>query len=194
MTGADLAKALAAVARQRPDLDKALREHLKKWIKSALLKAPTLEALARLHSDGGTPIIAWHLEGMNDKELLTLAKKLDPHLPALSSQPPNALRSHIAGLASGRVAPSSKPEKQIKGKPVTRLAFADILKLSNGLHRRMELEKLSAAALKTGVRDLQLSSSSLSAKPSKIELIEHIQATISAGWPQNTSALDESKY
>jgi len=58
----------------------------------------------------------------------------------------------------------------------------------------MELEKLSAAALKSGVRDHKLDSSSLSSKPSKLELIEHIQATISAGWPSDTRALDESKY
>lgn len=83
------------------------------------------------------------------------------------------------------------------GKTTVALSLAEgsaALKLPNGLQWRMELEKLSAAALKSGVRDHKLDSSSLSAKPSKLELIEHIQATISAGWPSDTRALDESKY
>ncbi len=138
--------------------------------------------------------IAWHLQSLNEKELRSLAKKVDPHLPQLSTLPATSLRSHIESLSAKQTAPSAKPVKPDKGKSGPRFTFADILKLTNGLQRRMELEKLTAAALKSGVKDHRLGSSSLSSKPSKIELIEHIQATLSAGLPADARALDESKY
>lgn len=197
MNGSQLARALSGIISQRPDLEKGFQEYLTKWVRSTLMKGPTLEGLRQIRSAAGDAFVSWHLSGLTEKDIAMLAKKLDPHLTSLQSRGAGALRSHLLALADGEIEPSPK---LAKAKP-SKLASKDgarpidqVLKLNNSLQRRSELEKLSTGQLKAAIKDYDINVGSLSRKPSKIEMIEHIQAAIAAGWPSPRSVLDDSKY
>jgi len=197
MNGSQLARALADIISRRPDLERGFQEHLTKWVKSTLMKAPTLEVLREIRSAAGDAFVSWHLSGSTEKDIVTLAKKLDPHLTGLQSRAAAALRSHLLALADGEIEPSPKPAKAKLSKLTSKDGASPIdqvLKLSNSLQRRSELEKLSSSQLKAAIKDYDVNVGSLSRKPSKIEMIEHIQAAIAAGWPSPRSVLDDSKY
>jgi hypothetical protein len=74
------------------------------------------------------------------------------------------------------------------------MAAEDILRLPDREQRRIELEKLTVPQLKSAVKKHEVYGGSLSAKPSKRELVEHIQAALDAGWPRPLSVLDGSRY
>jgi hypothetical protein len=196
MRGSQLAKALADITNRKPELDLDLREHLRKWVKSTLMKGATLESLRTMQEVAGAAFIAWHLEQQAEKDLAALTKKLDPYLPDTKSRGTQYLRSHLAQLCAKQIEPAAKPERPAaggRGAPRGR-AVEEIFRLGNSLQRRMELEKLSPAELKAAIKKHDLGIGGLSSKPSKVEMIEHIQATLAAGWPCAATALDESKY
>jgi len=58
----------------------------------------------------------------------------------------------------------------------------------------MEWKKLSAAELKAAIKSHNLDFNGLRSKRSKLEMIEHIEATIAEGWPRPRSVLDYSRY
>jgi hypothetical protein len=104
------------------------------------------------------------------------------------------LRSHLGALIGGRIEPSQKA-KPSKSRPKANANPIDeVLKLHNSLQRRRELEKLSPVELKSAIKRYDINVGSLSSKPSKVEMIEHIQAAMAAGWPAPRSVLDDSKY
>jgi len=195
MNGSQLAKALADIISQKPELDSSFQELAAKWLKSSALKGATLHSFREIHTAAGDEIITWYLKRQSDQDIPALAKKLDPNHPDLKERNPGSLRGHLSALVSGKVEPSPKLVKAAKGKSKRPMRpIEDVLRLTNALQRRMELEKLSPAALKAGINTYGINAGSLSSQPSKTELIEHIQASIDAGWPATRSVLDDSKY
>ena len=69
-----------------------------------------------------------------------------------------------------------------------------ILALPDPSIRRLELARRTPAQLKSTIKDKNIDPTQLSSKPSKTELIEHIQAAIASGWPRSRSILDENKH
>jgi hypothetical protein len=186
MNGSQLARALAdIIISQRPELEKSFLDHLSKWVKSTLMKGPTLDGLRAMHAAAGHGFIAWHLGRQSEAELVKLAKKLDPHNKEVGA---DDLRSHLEDLIADRIQP--KPPKP---KP-TKRAVDEILRLANSSERRTEWKKLSLAELKAAIKSHDIDRNSLSSKPSKTEMIEHIEATIAEGWPRPRSVLDDSRY
>jgi hypothetical protein len=190
MNGPQLARALVNIISKRPELEKAFLDHLSKWVKSSLMKGPTLDGLRGMRDAAGPEFIAWHLGRQPAEGLVTLAKKLDPHLPDLKGRGAADLRSHLEALIAGRTQPTPKP-----GRPAKKTRAAEeILRLANTSERRAEWKKLSPAELKAAIKNHHLDMGSLSRKPSKTEMIEHIEATIAEGWPRPRSVLDNSRY
>jgi len=186
MNGAQLARALSNVASQRPELDKSLRDHLAKWVKSTLVKGvPSLEGLRRIQSAAGDEFVEWHLTNLTENDLVKWAKKMDPHLEGIQQSGAATLRSHLSALIGSRIELSQKMPKP---------TIDQVFELSDSFQRRRELEKQSAATLKAAIRRHGMNVGALSRKPSKVELIEHIQASIDSGWPAPRSVLDNSKY
>jgi hypothetical protein len=72
MNGSQLARALSNVLRQRPDLEKGFEEHLAKWVKSALMKGPTVEGLRKIQSAAGDELLSWYLACQAEKDLVAL--------------------------------------------------------------------------------------------------------------------------
>jgi len=190
MNGQQLANALAGIINQRPELEGAFLDHLSKWVKSTLMKRPTLDGLRGMHAAAGHGFISWHLGRQSEAELAKLAKKLDPHNKDVGA---DNLRSHLEALIAGRIQPTRKPERPRKP-PNRSRPVEEILRLANSSERRTELKKLSFAELKAAIKSHDLDGNSLSSKPSKAEMIEHIEATIAGGWPRPHSVLDDSRY
>jgi hypothetical protein len=65
--------------------------------------------------------------------------------------------------------------------------------MSNSDQRRIALTKLAKPALAAIIKKHEMAVGGLSEKPSKTELVEHIEAAISAGWPKR-SVHDDSRY
>lgn len=196
MNGSQLAKALAEIINQKPELDRGFQDQVAKWLKSNLFKTPSLAAFRAMLGMAGEEFIVWYLRQQADKDIPGLTKKLDGDLAELKSRTAGDLRHHLAALAAGRVEPAMRQKPKGgkgKSKAVAR-TIDEILRLTNSLERRGELEKLSPSDLKAGISKYSINAGSLSRKPSKTEMIEHIQAAIAAGWPGPRSVLDDSKY
>jgi hypothetical protein len=196
MRGSQLARVLAEIIIQKPELDTGLKLHLSKWVKSALMKGATLATMREISGVAGPEFISWYLEQQVGKDLVSLTKKFDPHLPDCKDRSPAFLLAHLNRLCAGEIEPSAKPERvgnagraRTKTKPVE-----EIFALRNSQQRRMELEKLTPNQLKAAIKKHDLGVSGLSGKPTKIEMIEHIQAMLASGWPSTGTALDQSKY
>src|SRR5690606_26932033 len=99
---------------------------------------------------------------------------------------------HATSLMIRTREPTPKPSRGGKGAPP--MATGDILALNDRERQRTELEKLSAAQRKSTIKKNELLGASLSKKPSKIELVEHILAVLDAGWPRPSSILGGSRY
>lgn len=190
MNGSQVATALAQLAARRREFDQPLMECLSKFLKGSLLKNPTLDLLQSLPAAAGPDFSLWLVHNLAPSDLDRALKKIDPHaFRGLTTAA--GKRDHAADLMLGRIAPLPKPHKS-SGKAV--MATEDILHLTDRAQQRRELERLSAAQLKSGIKKHGLHSGSLSVKPSKIELVEHILAALDAGWPRPTSILERSRY
>lgn len=193
MNGFKLATALARLADQKPGFEQSLSECLGKFVKSNLLKSPTFEQLQAVHNVAGPEFSHWLINQPTDAELDKLIKKFDRHgLPA--SSPQSEKKQHLLKLMSGAINPK---QKMGEGGGKTKQQAMDpeaILKLPDRERRRAELQKLSVTQLKTAINDLKIDGGSLSKKPSKSELVEHIQAALDAGWPSRVSTLAGSRY
>ncbi len=191
MKGSQVAAALAQLAHRRPEYDRPLLECLGKFVKGALLKAPTVEVLRTLPDTAGREFCLWLVQEMAASDLDKALRKIDPHafrgLASLASK-----RDHLAALMLGRVTPADPPAKPPR-KPAA-MAAEDILKLVDRAQQKKELEKLSVAQLKAAVKKHGLHSGPLSAKPSKVELVEHILVALDTGWPRRTTVLEQSRY
>jgi hypothetical protein len=88
------------------DINKAAVALLKKHFKSKTMKLDVLRA----SRNALTPdVLALGLENLNEKELRTLARKLDNHHPDTASGNAQWLRRHIRALAASEAEPSAKP-------------------------------------------------------------------------------------
>ena len=193
MNTSQVVTALAQIASRKPEFERPLSECLRKLIKSTLLKSPTIEALQSVYRVTGREFSTWLAKLPAEVELNKLLKKFDPH-----GNDGTASRSvkqlHLLNLMSGELKPAPRPSKpRISTKPPAMNA-EEILRLTDPDRRRAELERLSAAQLKSAIKKHEVSGGSLSSKPSKTELIEHIQAAIQSGWPRAGSVLDGSRY
>ena len=187
MTGAQLARAIAQLCSSKPELDARLLAVLGKWVKDNVAKGATLDTLRSVANCGGTDVIGWHVGTLSEAEIKALCKKLDPHRPKAPTDSQGALKSHVLNLISGAIVPSEKV-----GKPKA-MPIADILAMKDPVTRRIELDRHSPAQLKKAVNENSIDAEQLGSKPSKTEIIEHIQAAISAGWPKERSILDINK-
>lgn len=194
MNASQIARALADIIVQKPDLEKSLREHLAKWMKSTLMKGPTLSGLRNMHASGGGEVIAWYLGTRPESDLVRLAKKLDPYFADLQTKTSAGLGVHLNSLIAGRVEPSARPVRPTKKSAPKKRPVEEILRLASAPQRRMELKKLTPTQLKNAIKKHGLHAGSLSSRPSKTEMIEHIEASIVAGWPASRTVLDDSKY
>jgi hypothetical protein len=187
MKGAQLARALADLSSTKPDLDAKLATALGKLVKDSLGKLTTLSDYRGAAKNGRGELVALYLAGLNSPDLAKLAKKLDPHH---SPQPTgDAARTHVQSLVRGEREPAERPSK---GKAV--MSIEGILALHDPILRREELAKHTPAHLKSTIRDKDIDATQLSSKPSKTELIEHIEAAIASGWPRPRSILDDDKH
>ena len=192
MKGSRVAIALGRVAEQRQDFDKSLLECLTKYVHGTLLKAPTLDILQSIASASGNEFSEWVLDGLSPAALDKTLKAIDPHsFKSLTST--NKL-SHAKDLMFGRVSPKPRPPSARRIPGQRSMPTAEILKLGDRNQQRSELGKLSPAQLKKAIKDHELYGSSLSKKPSKTELVEHILAVLDVGWPKTGSVLDGSRY
>ena len=188
MTGAQLARAIAQLCSSKPELDAKLVTVLAKWVKDNIAKGATLDTLRNMANCGGTDVLRWHVGTLTDAEITALIKKLDPHRPKSPTDSQSTLKRHVLDLLSGAIGPSEKAEKP-KPKPIP-----EILAMRDPVTRRIELDRHSSAQLKKAVRENSIDAEQLGSKPSKTEIIEHIQAAISAGWPTERSILDINKH
>jgi hypothetical protein len=187
MKGAQLARALADLSSTKPDLDAKLAAALGKLVKDSLGKLTSLSDFRGATKNGRGELIALYLAGLNQSDLAKLAKKLDPHH---SPQPiGDAARTHVQSLVRGEREPAEKVSKSKTSMPID-----GILALPDPILRRAELAKHTPAQLKSTIKDKDIDATQLSSKPSKTELIEHIEAAIASGWPRTRSILDGNKH
>lgn len=193
MKTSQVATALLQVAGRRHEFDAALFECLNKLIKSTLLKSPTLESLQSVYDASGREFSTWLIERPTEIELGRMLAKFDPHTTS-ELDTCAAKRTHLLRLMSRELKPTPRPPRPGRPTPLPAMNADDIVRLSDPTRRRAELEKLSAAQLKSAIKKHQIYGGSLSAKPSKAELIEHIQVALQSGWPDTGSVLDTSRY
>ncbi|MGE0851871.1 MAG: hypothetical protein AB7O44_19975 [Hyphomicrobiaceae bacterium] len=187
MQGAQLARALADLSSTKPDLDAKLAAALGKLVKDSIGKLTTLSDFRGASKNGRGELIGLYLAGLTQPDLAKLAKKLDPHH---TPQPlGDAARIHIQSLVRGEREPAEKAAKSKAPMPIE-----GILALSDAILRRAELAKHTPAKLKSAIKDKDIDATQLSSKPSKTELIEHIEAAIASGWPRARSILDDNKH
>lgn len=192
MNGSQVAAALAQLADRRQEFDQPLKECLSKFLKSNLLKTPSLELLQTLPQAAGKEFSLWLVQYLAPADLDKALKKIDPlAFRGLTSSA--SKQAHATDLMFGRIVPLQEPTKTArKGQPV--MAAEDVLRLSDRNHQRAELERFSAAQLKKAIKEHGIYGGALSNKPSKVELVEHILAALDAGWPRPTSILERSRY
>lgn len=192
MKASQVANALAELAAQRPEFDRPVLEALTKLYKATVLKAPTLELLRVVRRSTNEAFAVWFVQQLTVAELDKILKKIDSvGFAALATG--LAKQSHLTALMAGQIEPAAKAVKAGKTSKAT-MPTDEILRLPDREQRRIELEKLSLPQLKSAMKKHEVYGSSLSAKPSKRELIEHIQAALDAGWPRPQSVLDGSRY
>ena len=189
MTGAQLARAIADLCSTKPDLDVKLTATLAKWLKDALGKASTLEDFRRAAANGRADVISVYLTTLSPSDVVKLAKKFDPHAAGLRPQSHDAQRDHVLALIRRQSEPAQKPSTRQPPMPIE-----DVLALTDPIRRRAELTKHTPVQLKKAIKDKHIEGGHLGSKPSKTEMIEHIQAALAGGWPKPHSVLDESKY
>jgi hypothetical protein len=185
MKGSQVARALAGVIGQKPELELVLEEQLAKWVKTNLIKGETLAGLRKIADTGGEDFMDWCLSLPSDDDLIKLTKKLDPYLPGVQTIGGARARKHLGTLIRGDAEPSRQQRPPTPD---------EILHMSNSDQRRIALTKLAKPALTAIIKKHEMDVGGLSKKPSKTELVEHIEAAISAGWPKIRSARDDSRY
>lgn len=191
MTGAQLARAIAQLCSSKPELEAKLATALAKWVKDNVAKGATLDTLRDVARCGGAEVVRWHVGDLKEAGVKTLCKKLDPHRPKSPTDSKCALKNHVLNLVSGACEPSVKAESPKRPKP---MPIPEILTIKDPVTRRLELDRHSPAQLKKAVKENSIDDEQLDSKPSKTEIIEHIQAAISAGWPRVRSILDNNKH
>jgi hypothetical protein len=189
MTGAQLARAIADVCSTKPDLDAKLAATLARWLKDTLGKLTTLDDYRRAAAGGNASFVPLYLSTLPALEVAKLAKKFDPHRPGLHAQSHEAQRSHILSLIKRQSEPTERAATRQPPMP-----FDAILALADPIRRHAELSKHTPVQLKKVIKEKQINGGYLSSKPSKTELVEHIQAALASGWPQARSILDQNKY
>lgn len=191
MTGTQLARAIAQLCSSKPGLDAKLATVLAKWVKDNVAKGATLDTLRDVARCDGTDVLRWHVGTLSEPEIKALCRKLDPHRPKSPTDLQGALKSHVLNLVSGACEPSEQAESPNRPRP---MPIPEILAIEDPVKRRLELDRHSPAQLKKAVKENSIDAEQLDSKPSKTEIIEHIQAAISAGWPRERSILDINKH
>jgi hypothetical protein len=187
MAGAQLARAVAQLCSARPDLDAKLKVVLVKWVKDNVAKGATLDSLRKTAKDGGSDVVRWHVAQLNATEVAKLTKKLDPHRPKSPRDTEPALKAHVLALVIDNHKPHEKPEA------TGPMPIDKVLALRDSAQRRIEFDRHRPAALKKAVKEHGIDAEQLGSKPSKTEIIEHIEAAIAAGWPRTQSITDTNK-
>lgn len=196
MKGSELALAAAKIASLKPAFDECLSSELVKWLRANVMKGITIKELRDIHGMGEAAAIQWYWRQQPRSALFTTAKKLDPNNQELKTCSADELLRHLVSLMEGKTEPAVNPQRQKSRARVAKRPVLEILRLPNPLQRRMELEKLSPTELKSAVRSLGLGWATLSTKPTKRELIEHILALgiASHDGSETRSLADESRY
>ena len=189
MQGAQLARAIAQLCSSKPDLDRKLAAVLDKWIKDNVAKGATLPSLKDISASGGDGVVEWYLHSLDEAKLKALRKKFDPHFPTSAADQGSS--AHILELVRGTRLPSQKPAPAARPQPMPMEA---VLVLKDPNARRSELSRHTPAQLKRAVVQHEIDADQLPSRASKTEIIEHIQAAISSGWPSLRSVMDTGKY
>jgi hypothetical protein len=95
----------------RADVNKAALSLVKKHLKA---KGMALADFRALQAGLTRDVLALIIEDLTDTDLKSLAKKLDPYLPDLTTAKAGTLRSHLRALADAEAEPSPKPVKAKK--------------------------------------------------------------------------------
>jgi hypothetical protein len=192
MNGAQLAQAIAELARAKPECDAGLATVLKKWLTDTFFKAPDLATLSKIAQGAGGGVLISYVQTLKQPDAAKLAKKLDP-LVARNIQTNAAMvTAHLCDLLLGKRGLSERPVRTVP-EVATPLPFDEILKLHDSEMRRREFDKMKPPALKKAIKDTELDYLMLPAKASKLEMVEHIEATLAAGWPQPRGILHPSQ-
>jgi hypothetical protein len=189
MTGAQLARAIADICSTKPDLDTKLAVTLAKWLRETLGKLTTLDDYRRAAAGANGSFVPLCLSTLPGVEIAKLAKKFDPHQPDIQARSPEAQRGHILSLIKRQSEPAERPLTRRQPMPLE-----DILALADPARRHAELSKHTPVQLKKVIKEKQINGGHLSSRPSKTELVEHIQAALASGWPKARTILDQNKY
>src|SRR5262249_25767501 len=186
MTGAQLAGTIADLCRTKPELDGSLTAALTKWLKDRLGKVSTLEDFRRAAGDGHADLVRVYLSTFGPSDIQKTAKKFDPHHYELLGLTEGAQRAHVLALIRRETNPAQPPAGRQPPMPID-----EVLGLRDQLRRRAELAKHTPAQLKKTIREKDIGGGHLSSRPTKTEMIEHIEAALASGWPKLHSVMDE---
>lgn len=184
MKGTQLARTLAELCSRRPEYDDELFPVLIKWIRDKIGKPTTLDSFRSAATNGRGDLVALFVDAMSSEEIRKVAKKLDPYRSTLAQDPADALRAHVQLLVRRECQPAERATTRRV------MPIEDILAIKDPIARRAELQRHTPAQLKIAIREKQIDSAQVSSRPTKTELIEHIQAALAAGWPKIRSILD----
>ena len=192
MNGAQLAQAVAELAREKPEYDTAVKGALTKWVADTFFKSPSLASLSQVAYGAGGTLLIGYVTSLKLTDAAKLAKKLDPFVGKDILPDADAVSAHLSDLLLGKRSLTEKPaaKKRVK---VSALPFNEILKLHDGEERRRDFDKMKPADLKKAIKEKKLDHLMLPAKASKVEMVEHIESALAAGWPQLRGILHPSQ-
>jgi hypothetical protein len=190
MSGAHLARAVAVLCDTRPDLDAKLSAVLVKWVRDNVGKGATLDTLRGIQRSNGKEVIRAYLDMLTTDELTKLIKKLDRHDRDAATDTSATMKAHLQAIIGGH----RDPAKPRVVQPTPPLPIADILKLSDSVVRRSELQRLTASQIKKAIKEKSIDAEQLGPRATKVEMIAHIESALQSGWPMARSVIDDTKY
>jgi hypothetical protein len=118
LDGFELLQAIAAKREAFADVEVGVRKAATTILLTQLkFKGIDLLHARRVHDAIGTAAFALVLDTMTDKEVQSLAKKLDPYSKTLGLGESRSLRKHLLDLMRSVSEPEAKPAKLIKSAP-----------------------------------------------------------------------------
>ncbi|MEQ1718955.1 MAG: hypothetical protein ABL907_23725 [Hyphomicrobium sp.] len=192
MKATELAHAVGAIAAARPEFEPSLATAITKWLVDSFFKSPDLATLRSAAQGDGAKVLVSHVRSLRKPDLTKLLKKIDPHFPKELLATEGMLSEHVIDLILGKISQSTKPEKKPSAKPAP-LPFDEVIRINDSELRRRELDKLKPAELKKCIKERKIDHLSLSSKASKLEMVEHIEAALAAGWPEQRGIMHPSQ-
>ena len=185
---------LAKVARQEPEVNKALQALVKKWLKPAL----GLEPLSQVAQMSGAHVLRCLIEALSEAESRKLAMGLDKYNRSIDRKPGPEVCEHIVSLAMGRTAVALPPPRlPPAGRRNTNPGAVDpstIRAMRSRSEREGALQSLPMPTLKAYISTEGLRPAGVPPKAKKSDLIRHILDELDAASSTLPRLLAESKY